>query len=258
MIRVLYVKAFDDNYIWLIQQAESNYVVVVDPGDEIPVIKLLERENLVPAAIFCTHHHWDHVGGVTELRSQYHNIPVFGPANENIAEVTHPVRDGDQIDLDKLKLKFKVIGVPGHTRGHVAYFGHGMLFCGDCLFSGGCGRLFEGTAEEMHQSLSRLAALPTDTQVYCAHEYTASNLRFGRTVEPKNPAIHTHIKEITRLDKEHQPSLPSTIGLELEINPFLRTNVDTVKQAACRHSGKDLTSDIEVLAEIRRWKDNFS
>ncbi|HEX7045537.1 MAG TPA: hydroxyacylglutathione hydrolase [Burkholderiales bacterium] len=255
MEAVLHVRAFHDNYIWIIPGA-GREVAVVDPGDAAPVREFLERENRILAAVLCTHHHPDHVGGAQALRDAY-GVPVYGPANETIAAVTHAVRDGDVVALSVLGRRFDVLEIPGHTRGHIAYFGHGLLFCGDTLFSAGCGRLFEGTAEQMHRSLSRLAALPEDTAVYCGHEYTASNLRFALAVEPNNTETLAYAREAQALLAAGRPTLPSTIGRERRINPFLRASDPRVKNAAERHVGERLENDVAVFAALRRWKDGY-
>ncbi len=253
---VLHVPAFKDNYIWLIRGRSGDGVAVVDPGDAQPVIRALEDQHLRPIAILCTHHHGDHSGGIGELRARFH-IPVYGPAHEEIAGVTHPVAGGDRVVLDALEQTYEVLDVPGHTRGHIAYVGEGAVFCGDTLFSGGCGRLFEGTAAQMWASLSRLAALPEDTAVYCAHEYTIANLRFARAVEPGNPYLEAYWREASAARAKDRPTLPSTIGLERRINPFLRVREPGVRAAATSHGGLKSDTDEAVFATLRRWKDSF-
>lgn len=250
---VLHVPAFDDNYIWLIYDAAGR-AVIVDPGDDEPILAALTAHRLRPAAILCTHHHHDHVGGVEAIRAQF-DVPVYGPAGR-IAGVTHAVAEGDRVELGG-GLRFDVIATPGHTRDHIAYIGHDMLFCGDTLFSAGCGRLFEGTPEQMHASLSRLAALPPQTGVYCGHEYTVANLRFAATVEPGNTHIANYRAWAQAQLAQGRPTLPSTIARELAVNPFLRVHVDAVRQAA---SGRGLKSDTpaDVLGTLRRWKDCFT
>jgi len=254
---VLHVPAFEDNYIWLIRGDSADHTALVDPGDAAPVLDALARLALTPAAILCTHHHGDHTGGIEELKHRFPGLPVYGPGNENITGITHVLNDGDRLDLPALGLRFEVLAVPGHTRGHITYYGHGWLFCGDTLFSAGCGRLFEGTPQQMQRSLARLAALPGDTLVYCAHEYTRANLRFAQTVEPDNPAIHRYTSEVDERRARDEPTIPSTIALERAINPFLRWDSPAVRQAAERHSGTALSDDSEVFAAIRRWKDGF-
>jgi len=254
---VLHVPAFEDNYIWLVRGTSARHVAVVDPGDAQPVSTALRRLALTPVAILCTHHHGDHVGGVPDLVREYPDLPVYGPGDENIAGITHPVGDGDRVVLTDLGLDLEVIAVPGHTRGHLAYFGHGCLFCGDTLFSAGCGRLFEGSAQQMHDSLSRLAALPGTTLVYCAHEYTLANLRFAATVEPGNEDIAAWAREAGALIARQRPSIPSTLERERAVNPFLRAAHPDVQQAAERHAGHPLPDEVAVFAAIRQWKDRF-
>ncbi|MEE8482149.1 MAG: hydroxyacylglutathione hydrolase [Acidiferrobacterales bacterium] len=258
---VLHADAFEDNYIWLIvpdatKGNEPGPVIIVDPGDETPVFEKIERENLKPVAILCTHHHWDHVGGAGDIAQRF-TIPVYGPAKENISAVTHPVEDGDTVSEPETGLQFQVLSVPGHTKGHIAYYGNNMLFCGDTLFSAGCGRLFEGTAEQMLASLNKIAALPNDTRVYCAHEYTAANLRFAMTIDPENEDVKHYAQQVNDLRHSGQPTLPSTLALEKDINPFLRTGTNAIKRAAEKHSRSQLEDEVAVFAEVRRWKDSF-
>lgn len=259
MNSVLHVCAFEDNYIWLIRSRSVQYpdhVIIVDPGDAAPVLAALAQRHLIPAAILCTHHHPDHVDGVPDLLRHY-PVPVFGPARENIPSVTRSVEDGDNIHIKYMGIDLQVLATPGHTHGHVAYYGHGSLFCGDTLFSAGCGRLFEGTAAEMHASLGRLAALPPDTAVYCGHEYTLANLRFALTVEPENADTRAYRDRVATLRAAQAPTLPSTIGLEQRINPFLRADEPTVHAAVEAHTQQRLESVLDVFAALRRWKDHF-
>lgn len=256
MTTVLHVSAFEDNYIWLIQGDKSPSPVIVDPGDEDPVIDFLELHRLHPAAILCTHHHWDHQGGIGALRARY-GIPAYGPSREHITDINHPVTEGDSVVFSDLGLEFAVMEVPGHTLGHVAYYATDMLFCGDTLFSAGCGRLFEGTAEQMYQSLRRLAALPASTRVFCAHEYTLGNLRFARAVEPENDDIAHYSVQAQEKRRRGEATLPSTLDLEHRINPFLRTALPTVQHAAQRAAGHELNKEVDVFAALRRWKDQF-
>jgi hydroxyacylglutathione hydrolase len=257
---VLHADAFEDNYIWLLTVAGDSSAarpaLIIDPGDEIPVIAKIDESNLVPLAVLCTHHHYDHVGGAVELAERY-DIPVYGPSDENISAVTKPVTDGDTLAFPDLDLEMAVIGVPGHTRGHIAYYASGILFCGDTLFSAGCGRLFEGTPEQMHDSLGRLASLPDDTAVYCAHEYTLANLGFAAAVEPDNPVLQQHISKTRAIRQKGIPSLPSHIGLEREINPFLRADQPAIQRAVATHTGHVPTDTLSVFTELRRWKDGF-
>ena len=259
-ISVYPVPAFQDNYLWVIHS--ERYAAVVDPGDSKPVLEYLRANNLELTAIICTHHHADHVGGVEELLETLHlrgKIPVFGPASERIPARTHALREGEQIVVPLLDLTFAVLDVPGHTAGHIAYFGHGLLFCGDTLFACGCGRLFEGTAEQMTDSLSKLKRLPPETKVFCAHEYTMANIRFAEAVEPDNADLK--LRKAFCAAKRHRnlPTVPSTIHLELATNPFLRWDQPAVRAAAARlnhNIGTNATPAL-VFGAIREWKNNF-
>jgi len=254
------INAFDDNYIWLIhglpEKSAQKQIIIVDPGDADPVIEAIIQNNYLPQAIFISHHHYDHTGGIEKLLAAY-PIPVYGPANEPIAQITHPVTEGQIISLPDMGLSFNVIDVPGHTRGHIAYSGHKCLFIGDTLFAGGCGRIFEGTAEQMHQSLNKLLTLDDQTMVYCAHEYTQDNLNFARRVEPDNKQLLHRIKDTEQLRLQHQATIPSSLKLEKQTNPFLRFNSDTVKAAAERFAQKTLHTPAEVFAATRYWKDTL-
>ncbi|MFO0447744.1 MAG: hydroxyacylglutathione hydrolase [Pseudomonadota bacterium] len=257
-LEVTAVRAFADNYLWLVHGRGSacGRVAVVDPGDARPVLAALATQRLVLDCILVTHHHADHVGGVTDLAERA-AVPVYGPARESIPGRTVALRDGDRVTLEGLGLAFDVLEVPGHTAGHVAYVGHGALFCGDTLFSGGCGRLFEGTPAQMLASLDRLARLPPDTRVYCAHEYTASNLRFALAVEPGNAELAAYAARGADLRSRDEASIPSSLGLERRINPFLRTREPAVREAAERHAARPLADDVDTFAVVRQWKNEF-
>lgn len=258
MLQVTPVRAFVSNYIWLIHAPrDANQVLAVDPGEAAPLEALLAARALRLAGLLITHHHGDHVGGVEELLRQ-HPVPVFGPAGESIPGRPRRLREADEVRLDELGLAFKVLDVPGHTAGHIAYVGHGALFCGDTLFSAGCGRLFEGTPAQMTTSLAKLAALPGDTLVYCAHEYTLSNLAFARAVEPGNTEIVRYLEECRRRQERGEPTLPAILRQERNVNPFLRCAQPSVKQAAELRAGHALHAPQEVFAVLRRWKDGFS
>ena len=257
MLKVTPVEAFRDNYIWLIHGTDPRRVAIVDPGDARPVIDAIEKLDLQPAAILLTHHHPDHSGGIRALRQAF-DMPAWGPANEPVAGMTTAVSGGDRVTLAALDCVFEVIDIPGHTAGHIAFHGHGALFCGDTLFSAGCGRIFEGTPSQMLASLDALAALPEDTRVYCGHEYTLANLRFAQAVEPRNTDIAKHAAYVAALRDEQTPSLPSTLALEKRINPFLRCDEPSVREAAARRTGGSPATRIDVFAAVRRWKDEFA
>jgi hydroxyacylglutathione hydrolase len=251
---VVPVRAFSDNYIWTLR--DENRAAVVDPGDAQPVIEYLDRERLSLVAILNTHHHADHVGGNAELLRRW-KVPVFGPKDERIGEVTDALGDGDHFTLPHFDVSFEVMDIPGHTRSHIAFYGGGMLFCGDTLFAAGCGRLFEGTPQQMHDSLQRLAQVPDATRVYCGHEYTLSNIRFAKAAEPGNHALVEVEARASEQRRKDMPTLPSDIGQEKATNPFLRVNQPEVVASASRFAGKQLTDAVSVLAAIREWKNNF-
>ena len=251
-LMVTAVPAFADNYIWLISTGESR-CAVVDPGDAAPVLESLEQQDLQLDSILLTHHHADHVGGVPRL-VEATGATVYGPADPRISGVDHAVGEGDRVELAKLGLAFEVIEVPGHTSSHIAFHGHGSLFCGDTLFSVGCGRLFEGTPEQMQASLDKLAALPDATRVFCAHEYTLSNCDFARGVEPGNADLARRASQVEALRATGHITLPSTLGEEKRVNPFLRTRESAVVEAARRHEAT-ARAGASTLAVIRGWKD---
>ncbi|AXA53424.1 hydroxyacylglutathione hydrolase [Pseudomonas thivervalensis] len=255
MIQISALPAFTDNYIWLLQDHSTQRCAVVDPGDAAPVRAWLEAHpDWVLSDILITHHHHDHVGGVQALKNAT-NATVYGPASENIPARDHALNDNDKVNV--LGWDFDIHAVPGHTLGHIAYYHHGLLFCGDTLFAAGCGRLFEGTPEQMHHSLGRLAALPEDTLVYCTHEYTLSNLKFAAAVEPGNPDIAARLEKVSRQRDEGIMTLPSTLALEKLTNPFLRTAETSVKQKADERNGQRNQTPSEVFAALRAWKDKF-
>jgi hydroxyacylglutathione hydrolase len=249
------IPAFDDNYIWLLNRSGSPDAVVVDPGDEAPVMDHLSSRGLKLAAILVTHHHWDHTGGIEALAAAYPEVAVYGPRDRRIADITHPVGEKDRVSLLDGSMQLSVLEVPGHTASHIAYHGDGVLFCGDTLFAAGCGRVFDGTFGQLAASLARLATLPKDTRIYCAHEYTLANLGFARWVEPENPALRERLLESQRLRAAGQPTVPSLLSSELATNPFLRTTEPTVIAAAEARAGRRLASSSEVFTALRRWKD---
>lgn len=257
---VITVPAFKDNYIWLFElgrkgaDASPAAVAIVDPGVAEPVIQAVQEHSLAPEAILVTHHHPDHVGGVARL-AQHYQIPVYGPAGEPIPAVSHRLHENDRVTLGDGDTVFTVLDVPGHTAGHIAYFGQGALFCGDTLFAGGCGRLFEGTAAQMHRSLAKLAALPDATLVYCGHEYTLNNLTFAVQVEPQNADLNKRLDEVKGRRAQGLPTVPAPLGVEKRTNPFLRCSTPNVIAAAEQFSGKSLNPGEETFAVVRHWKD---
>ena len=254
MFEVVPVKAFKDNYIWTLRNA--THAAVVDPGEAAPVLDYLGTTKLKLAAILATHHHPDHVGGIAEILAR-HRVPVYGPKNEPIATLTQPVGGGDTVTIAELGAKFDVLDIPGHTRAHIAYYGGGSLFCGDTLFACGCGRVFEGTPEQMHASLSRLAALPDETLVYCGHEYTLANIDFAKAVEPANRALEARQERERKLREAGKPTLPSRLGDEKATNPFLRTAEPAVIESANKYLGARVSDPVRVFAAIRDWKNKF-
>jgi hydroxyacylglutathione hydrolase len=250
------VPAFKDNYIWLLTR--GNEAAVVDPGDAAPAIGALDAQKLQLRAILATHHHADHVGGLVALKQRYTSI-AYGPARESVAQLDQRLATGDHINV--LGARFDVIDIPGHTAGHIAFFAAALkppaLFCGDTLFACGCGRLFEGTPEQMLASLDALAELPVTTRVYCGHEYTVANIRFALEVEPNNRELQTRAAMATAMRKRGEPTLPSTIGLELETNPFMRCDVPSVRAAASAVEPGAGFARVSTFAAIRSWKDGF-
>jgi hydroxyacylglutathione hydrolase len=266
MFDIIRIPAFKDNYIWLLRKGTN--AVVVDPGDARPVLDVLEREGLNLSSILVTHHHKDHQGGVADLLARY-PAAVFGPATESITGITQPLRGGESIRLNSLDVEFQVLAVPGHTLGHIAYYGAGCLFCGDTLFGAGCGRLFEGSPAQMFDSLSRIARLPEETVAYCAHEYTESNLRFALAVEPGNRHLQRRVDEVAVLRAKDQATVPFTLRLEKETNPFLRCGEPEVLASArgrmARIGGtagdpataSAIATPSAVFAVLRQWKNDF-
>lgn len=252
--------AFNDNYIWMLHDGAQ--ALVVDPGDAQAVVHALQARNLKLAAILVTHHHGDHIGGVASLKS-HTGAPVYGTGGENIDEIDHALQGGETLTL--LGHTVQVLAVPGHTRAHVAFWlpmtesagQDPLLFCGDTLFSAGCGRLFEGTASQMYQSLAVMAALPDTTRICCAHEYTLANLRFALAVEPDNLAIAAYTQQCKILRQAGHPTLPSTLAQEKQINPYLRCKHPRVRATAQSRDAAAQT-DAEVFAVLRRWKNEFA
>lgn len=267
MLKVHPIQAYQDNYIWCIEDAQTQSCIIVDPGDAAPVIQHLQSRRLTIDTILVTHHHWDHVDGINDLVSYTQqqtgrHIDVYGPLNTKIPQVTHPLKQGDEIIL--LGTIFELSAVPGHTLDHLSYYSPSdsthatpWLFCGDTLFSAGCGRLFEGTPEQMLNSLKHLASYPASTEVYCTHEYTLTNLAFTVAVIPHNPSVKQYLEACRKKRELNIPTLPSTIITEREINPFLNCDKPEVQNAVSRHTQSPYINELDTFTRLRQWKDSF-
>lgn len=260
MLKIDCVPAFSDNYLWLIHTGGST-AWVVDPGDATPILEALAARDLTLAGILITHHHPDHIGGVATLTARY-DVPVYGPRSIPGECVSHPVAENDEVAV--FGHRFRVIEVPGHTLDHIAYYlapgpdsDAPILLCGDTLFAGGCGRVFEGTFAMMHASLQKLAGLPAATRIYCAHEYTLANLKFAQAVEPNNQALAERVRHAQQQRSRDEPTVPSILAIEGETNPFLRCAEPDVRRAAAQHSGRNLDGAEATFEVLRQWKDNF-
>ncbi|MFT7007351.1 MAG: hydroxyacylglutathione hydrolase [Colwellia sp.] len=262
-IKITPIKAFSDNYIWAI--TNTKVATLVDPGDASVCIEFLEKNKLTLSSILITHHHSDHTGGISKLvdycQQKQWSLTVYGPVNENIPHCNVKLNENDTVVLDELNIDFRIIDLPGHTAGHIAYFATGdltpILFCGDTLFSGGCGRLFEGSPEQMLHSLTKLADLPDNTQVYCTHEYTQANLAFALTVEPNNQELVNYNNKVSELRSKGYATIPSTIELEKKINPFLRCHEQSIQTSAQQFATDTNATPQDTFTTIRRWKDQF-
>ncbi len=248
----------------MLRSADQRSALIVDPGDARPVAAELANQGLTLTTILITHHHPDHVGGLHALRQRWPHAVVYGPRNSHIAGIDRPLDHGDRVHLPQFETDLTVLAVPGHTLDHLAFWGQAIgkpasprLFCGDTLFAGGCGRLFEGSPRQMLSSLQRLAALPPATLIYCAHEYTLANLQFAYAVEPGNPALADRIERTRQQRAAQQPSVPTSMALELATNPFLRTAQPAVRAAVAGTLGREAHDEVEVFAALRRWKDQF-
>jgi len=267
MLNVTPIRAFSDNYIWMIQRDNSPQVVLVDPGQSKPVIKHLQENNLQPVAILITHQHYDHTGGVAELLAEYPQISIIGP-DRNPSKIklgidlpvpdlfTQKVNEGDVVTLAELNISFEVISVPGHTLDHLAYYGEKRVFCGDLLFGAGCGRIFSGSAQMFAASIEKLMALPQDTLMYCAHEYTVDNLGFAKWVEPESRDIMQRDELAMQKQEQGLPTVPGSLALELKTNPFVRLHEPQVKRAAENFAGSTLQENWQIFAALREWKDS--
>jgi hydroxyacylglutathione hydrolase len=256
MFTVSPLPAFNDNYIWMLTSAEHSGMVVVDPGDADVVIKAINETNIPLVAILLTHHHADHTGGVNQLVELY-SVPVYGPKNSPFEDISHPLSDAMQITL--LGETLVVKEVPGHTLDHICYFKGSkspQLFCGDTLFLAGCGRLFEGTAKQMLKNMNYFKTLPPETLIYCTHEYSLANLAFASAVEPNNLDISATISRCKKLRAQNIPTLPSSISQELMINPFMRSQEETVQNAARSYTKSEINNELEAFTAIREWKNN--
>jgi len=250
------IPSLADNYIWLLVNDTTATAIIIDPGSSQPCEYFLDQENIRPVVILVTHRHWDHVNGIERLVQRY-NIPVYGPATEYIPCQTNAVKAADRFRIEGFDIDFHVMDLSGHTAGHIGYLTEHGLFCGDTLFSAGCGRLFDGTAAQLHAAIQRIAQLPPDTTIYCAHEYTLDNLRFALAVEPDNPAIQQRFHEVKKLRENNLPSLPFTLEQEMRYNPFLRTGKENIMQAVAQHSGQDINNSEDCFRYLRMWKDGF-
>lgn len=248
------IPALESNYIWALH--DDRHALLVDPGEAGPPLAWLAENDLELSALLITHHHWDHTHGIDEILNR-HAVPVYGPEDQRIPQIDHPMREGDRVQTRAPGADLEVLSVPGHTSIHLAYFGHRLLLCGDTLFSAGCGRMFEGTPEQMLASLDKLADLPADTRVYCAHEYTVANCRFALAVEPGNEDLRARAREAEALREKGEITLPSTIGAERRFNPFLRTREPAVIAAARGYDPGCGETPAKVFAALRGWKDSF-
>ncbi|MCL2896215.1 hydroxyacylglutathione hydrolase [Brenneria tiliae] len=251
-MNLISIAALQDNYIWLLSNKE-NHCVIVDPGEAQPVLDALGKHRLTPEAILLTHHHHDHVGGVAAIVEHYAHLPIFGPRETQKSGATTVVEEGDTLSL--LNSDFSVLAVPGHTAGHIAYYSHPFLFCGDTLFSGGCGRIFEGTPKQMYDSIKKISNLPDDTLICCAHEYTLANLEFAHAVWPEESTITAHLHKIRQIREKSQSTLPTTLGLERKINLFLRCHDIDLKRKTSQQP--ESIENLQVFAQLRSKKDGF-
>lgn len=256
MMLVRPIAALNDNYIWMIVHPALRKAIVVDPGDAQPVIDALQADDLTLEGILITHHHWDHTQGIEALL-QYHSAPVYGSKHDQLPACDHFLSEDDEVFFASLDAPFRVMEIPGHTLGHIAYVGNGALFCGDTLFLMGCGRLFEGTPAQMLNTLNKIKHLLPETLIYCAHEYTQANARFALAVEPNNPHLHERINTISALRAQNKPTIPAPLSIELQTNPFLRCDQPEVRAAAEKHAGRSLRDEVAVFATLRAWKDHF-
>jgi len=256
MFTIIPIPAFNDNYIWCIIHQPSNDCIIIDPGDATPVLKTVTKLKLNLIAILITHHHFDHTGGIARL-TQDHRLKIYGPTSEKIKAITEPVNDGDVVSPGVNWPAFRVIATPGHTLDHICYFANQWLFCGDTLFTAGCGRLFEGNPAQMLNSLCTLSQLPINTEVYCAHEYTMKNLLFAKSLEPNNQQLLERFTLTQALRKANKPTVPATLEVELATNPFLRCHLPQLQQAIAAKTGHQKLNTLETFTYIRQLKDKY-
>lgn len=250
---IIAIPALKDNYIWAI--VANHHALIVDPGEALPVLNFLDKNKLTLSAILITHKHWDHSNGIDEIVT-YRQVPVYGPITDAIY-ITNPLQNDAEINFPEMQMTFRALHIPGHTLEHIAYYGDGVLFCGDTLFTGGCGRVFEGTPQQMCDSLDKIMQLPDDTLIYCGHEYTQNNLRFAETVEPDNLVLQQRIEEVAEKRKKNEATVPSTLSLEKATNPFLRCQEKTVVNSAEIYANAKLENRVDVFANLRAWKNVF-
>ena len=253
MFNITAIPAFKDNYIWVVHNQQ--YAAIVDPGEALPVLEFLNTHSLQPTAILCTHRHADHIGGIAKLREVY-NVPVYGRRHPNNPHITNNLVEHDRVVLEHFGINLDIIDVPGHLDDHIAFVAPDLIFCGDILFGAGCGRNFEGTPEQLHFSLQRLAQLPDNTRVYCAHEYTLVNIRFALACEPGNQALQQRAEQATQLRAAGLATIPSTIALEKATNPFMRCTQPEIIQTLQQRGLQD-TSEIAVFTALRKWRNDF-
>jgi len=276
MPHIITVSAFTDNYIWLICNDNKQYGIIVDPGDPRQLLRTLKNEQITPIAILLTHLHYDHANGLEKLRERYPEIPIYAPESEYILLNENPnpptygpatncyqypnqlLKGGETLNFEQVDCRFEVINIPGHTSGHIAYYDskNKNLFCGDTMFAGGCGRVFDGTMKQLHDSLQTIKQLPEDTTIYCAHEYTLDNLGFAKWVEPDSGDVLSREEADMALIDNDQATVPSLLSLELATNPFMRTHLPHVAKRVAEATGKTLNNSTEVFAAMRMWKDS--
>ena len=255
MVNILTIKGFDDNYFWLIKHEKSKRCIVVDPGDATPVLAILKSQNLILDAILLTHHHLDHTGGVNELLKHSPETKVY--SKNKLFPFSVQVSENDNLDFFDSEYSLAVMETPGHTLDHIVFYNQDVVFSGDLLFSGGCGRVFEGTADQMFSSLQRVSALQDSTKVYCAHEYTQNNLLFAHHIEPKNADLLDYIQRVSKIRQQGLPTIPTSIGLEKTINPFLRCEDKSLKNELQQRLSQPLSTGVDCFRALREYKDRF-